>query len=474
MDLKELKILEQWAVFQIKSTSQRHYGFHWKGHAKTYKEIFDLNIKASEKLDMIQNRILYNIDAGLDSDIVDLTYDLWDKYYKNKDVSLSEMDNKFQESPYYQEDSIFVKNGRRYSVDYLHRLNYLLDIDEYCKINEIKSPVLLEIGAGVGHLPYLAKIKFPKCKHILIDLPEGLYAQFIHLRLNFPDQKFVLPTSCDEIIDTINNNEFDVIFIPTSLVDDLLERKINTTIDVAMNTHSFGEMKSNVVKKYMSLLENNFKVNHILLCNRFLNVRIPKLKHRFDEHGGSVHVGSDWEILHWEFDPEFFNFPYIETFHPHELYIIARKSSESKKINIDDIYKQYWCRNFYQGPTDCKCFSQSVRNRSINGTLGRLWNAVRIHPSPTNIDAIIKYIYTIEGRYQAQERQYYMDKFKKMTGKYYSFSAPEGLTGFGHFIENLEEIGKKSSLLTWSLKPLYKKFIMKKARTLSTYQHRKS
>ena len=96
----------------------------------------------------------------------------------------------------------------------------------------------LEIGPGTGYLAALVREAWAS-RTILIDLPEILPFSFLYLHTRFPDATFALPGE---------PGPADFIFMssPGGITDD--------SVDLAVNTASFGEMKKEVIQDYFLLL----------------------------------------------------------------------------------------------------------------------------------------------------------------------------------------------------------------------------
>lgn len=96
----------------------------------------------------------------------------------------------------------------------------------------------LEIGAGTGYLAALAH-QLWRARIIIIDLPEILPLGFLYLHKRFPDASFSLPNEegCAD---------FTFMTCGDGIADD--------SVDLAVNTASFGEMKKTAIERYFRLL----------------------------------------------------------------------------------------------------------------------------------------------------------------------------------------------------------------------------
>ena len=105
----------------------------------------------------------------------------------------------------------------------------------------------LEIGAGTGYLTALFHAKH-RCKVLIVDLPEIIPFSFLYLSKRFPKAIFQLPNEISKpagISDTA-----DFVFLRPDQIDLILDE----SVDLAVNTASFGEMLPGQVDTYFCLL----------------------------------------------------------------------------------------------------------------------------------------------------------------------------------------------------------------------------
>lgn len=388
-------------------------GVIWiKNVFKVLDKIIREGSTAEEKLQSVQNTDLFNSDSQEDI-IKEKTLQCWTSYFLRKGIDLRTLGPSFQESPYYQKKNTFKAFGKLFSLDFFTKLNIFFDIEKY----RIKPNTVLEIGGGFGSQARIIKLRYPSGRYILIDLPETLFFAYINLRLNFPNAKIIFTENKDEVKKYALSQDYDFLLVPCFFSDYISNPALK--IDLVINTRSFGEMHNKTSKYYIDLIENKLNVKYILLLNRFLNNFDP-VSHpqRLQENGCYAQLGPNWEIIHWEIDPEFTNFPFHEQGSPRELYFIAEKCSTPEEPDIEDIFLYYWYREFDTQPNYHSKYNHSICiDTSKNGVLSRLVNSVRVNPNSKNLDALVKYIYTLEGKFPFEERYYYMDLYKKITGK---------------------------------------------------------
>lgn len=412
MENHELKQLKQIVEHVNAQPEQKDFyskyplGVTWVRNVfKVLNEIIQEESSAEEKLQSVQDTDLFNSDSQ-DDIVKGKTLQCWTAYFLRKGIDLRSLDPSFQESPYYQEKNTFNAFGKLFSLDFFTKLNIVFDIEKY----RITPRTVLEIGGGFGAQARLLKLRYPFVHQILIDLPETLFFAYINLKLNFPSAKIIFTKNKDEVEKYVVSQDYDFLLVP-SFFSDYLSRT-PSKIDLAINTRSFGEMHNKGSKYYIDLIENKLNVTYILLLNRFLNT-VDSASHpqRLQENGCYAQLGPNWKVIHWETDPEFTNFPFFEQASPRELYFMAEKCSTPEGPDIEDIFLHSWYREFNTHPNYHSKYKYS------NDVLSRLVNSVRVNPHAKNLDALIKYMYTLEGKFPFEERYYYMDLYKKMIGK---------------------------------------------------------
>lgn len=131
----------------------------------------------------------------------------------------------------------------------------------------------LEIGAGTGYLAALVYGKW-QAPITVIDLPEILPFGFLYLHSRFPDVPFVLPHESGPAI-------FKFLLSGDSVPDN--------SIDLAVNTASFGEMRPEQIADYFRLLRRALKPKGLLFTvNRERKV-MDGVPIRFAEYPWSHH-----------------------------------------------------------------------------------------------------------------------------------------------------------------------------------------
>ncbi len=153
------------------------------------------------------------------------------------------------------------------SYFYMNILNF------YTNLNMIESPVILEIGGGNGNLSSVLKWHTKNSTIIDVDLPETISHSILYINDLFPDAKIIMP---NEIYKVKNINDYDFIFLTPSQVD-LIE---DSSIDIAINSHSFQEMTSEQINEYFNLIQRALKNNSFF----FTANRVEKIPSGMDSY----------------------------------------------------------------------------------------------------------------------------------------------------------------------------------------------
>ncbi len=388
------------------------------------KDIILDDSSASRKLAAIQSTYLYSVDQT-DEVAKDLTCKLWGQFFLSRGIHLDDLPECIQESRYYENNNIVHRAGRRYSLDFFSKLLFAFDISEILQETE-EEKIIFEIGGGFAQLSRLLKLMNPGSRYVLLDIPETLYFAALFLSLNFPEAKVVWCHSKDEVAKRLKDRDFDFLLIPSPFFEALFEASIK--FHAALNKSSFGEMKSQTAGNYIKGIQTKLDVDYIFFQNRFLNAYDPKVqRYRTAENNWYHSLDSSWEVLHWEVEPPATRFPYNEVLHHRELYLVAKKTNDPMKVDhVDDILASQWCKNFSLIPF-ARHSKILVDDFTKGGTLERLVNRVRLEENTDALDALIKYIYLLEGKFPFEERFYYSQLYKKLHGKNHFLSTSNAL-----------------------------------------------
>jgi putative sugar O-methyltransferase len=378
----------------------------------------------AEKIIALQKTYLYSIDQD-DQFSKDLTLDCWVDLFKRRGYDLAQAPKELQESRYYDSKKLVSYEGRQYSLDFFSKLNLALDLQKHAFAGQ-ERPTLLEVGGGYGQLARVQKMLQPNLRYVVFDLAETLYFSYIFLRLNFPNARIAWPTSPEEAQAELDRGDFDFCLIPCFFSENLTNTKL--PFSAAVNKSSFGEMNNQSTEFYINLIQNKLNVATFFSLNRYLNAVDPDIQsYRFKENQWYNYLNNRWEIVQWEVEPDFTRFPYNEILHHRELYLIAKKSASPLEPQpLTDIYQQVWLKNFTLVPfaRHSKVLVDDFKKGSV---VERLANAIRLSPDEQNVDAMIKFVYLLEGKFPFEERFYYTDLYKKITGRKHHLSKPNPL-----------------------------------------------
>jgi hypothetical protein len=154
-------------------------------------------------------------------------------------------------------DKIFVGSGSFSNEIYGSILANLID--------DIKRPVVADLGAGYGKLAYFTLRDIKDFCFVDFDLPEVLCLAAYYLMKVWPDKKVLL--FGEEEFSENSFKKYDMIFMPSFMIDKLKSK----TVDLFINKNSLGEMNSDAVINYMKYInlssEYFFHMNHEIYPN---------------------------------------------------------------------------------------------------------------------------------------------------------------------------------------------------------------
>ena len=368
------------------------------------------------KIATIQKTFMFSAYDS-EEDIKNRVVDWYLDYLRSRGIYLTELGPDLQESACSNSLNCVYRDGRLLSSDFLRTLVFCLEIQKFCNIPDGKFNIL-EIGAGYGALARTLKLSFPQSSYVIIDIPESLYFSAAFLRLNFPDSKSCFVSSLSCLSGPVN--DFDFVFVPTLLADQLL----GNDFELFCNTASFGEMKNSVIHYWMDFVQNRVAVKYFFGLNRFLNTVYPTdhSKHqafRLEENHSSVAFDDSWRILQWELEPAFTRCPYMETEVSRNLEVIAERvpkentnTDENRKRSrelLEGVAKQDWIV-WYEADNTMKLRDNILApDLTMQGTLFTLWESIRLDANPMNVSMMLKYLHTLTRGKPFEEMFYYDD-----------------------------------------------------------------
>jgi putative sugar O-methyltransferase len=165
-----------------------------------------------------------------------------------------------------KKDYAKVSLGREFSDHIVMAYYYLNFFNHYVGLHALKKSTILEIGGGNGNLSSVLKWHTKNATIIDVDLPETLSHAILYIGSLFPSAKILMP---NEIEITSDLSSYDFVFLtPTQL-----HFIADSSVDLAINTHSFQEMTHLQIDDYFKLIQRAGKADSIF----FTSNRVEKL-----------------------------------------------------------------------------------------------------------------------------------------------------------------------------------------------------
>lgn len=162
-------------------------------------------------------------------------------------------------------------------IAYQERMNLMNETGILSHLKRKEHPVILEIGCGYGALAYFLKQLLPEAVYILVDLPHSLIFSGCYLNVSLTNETPV-----------VRKNASDPLLAPSVnlVVNKLLHTLEDVKIDLAINTLSFAEMSSDIVRHYGLFVKKHLQADGILFEQNFDNA-----------HLGNAHFSDPLRIL---------------------------------------------------------------------------------------------------------------------------------------------------------------------------------
>lgn len=162
------------------------------------------------------------------------------------------------------------------SAGVLFKLLHFVLIDKHFNSAE----TYIEIGPGIGYLPFVIKSIKPNAKIVLVDLPEQLASAYYFLDQRFPNQVASFSVSKENLSDKfIAQSDFSFFLVPSEQFS-----KYKLSADVGIGTATFQEMNEETVIAYMKQLNECIKMGCFIYGgdglkshNTIEYVNLPKL-----------------------------------------------------------------------------------------------------------------------------------------------------------------------------------------------------
>ena len=153
------------------------------------------------------------------------------------------------------------------SAGVLFKLLHFGIIDKYFSSAE----TYLEIGTGIGYLPFVIKSIKPNAKIVLVDLPEQLASAYYFLDQRFPNQVAPFSVIKENLSDKfIAQSDFSFFLVSSQHFS-----KYKISADVGIGTATFQEMNKETVISYMDQLNECIKLGCFIYGGDGLKSKSP-------------------------------------------------------------------------------------------------------------------------------------------------------------------------------------------------------
>jgi putative sugar O-methyltransferase len=353
-----------------------------------------------------------NVEAPIKERAVDWLLD----ELRSRSVDIFLLPPEIQESVYSYPGNNVDRRGRSLTPDFVRTVNIALQIRSYFKPDQ-RGFDILELGGGLGHLARTMNLLGNTRSHVIVDLPETLVFSFCFLSLNFPQARMVLVED-EESARSIAGRGYDFAFVPALFAEAITA----PPYDLFVNTASLGEMPNKTIRYWMDFIQNRLDVRYLYTLNRYLNTIDPS-RHtwRWEENECAVHYDRRWDILQWELEPRFTRCPYVDTLIARYVEIAASRLNsieESECVECaTELLRMVQEEDWYNVNGDSAIMTRGdqilAHDLSMDGTLFKLWNILRLHPTADAVETLLRYLDTFFAREDRvfEEQRYYEDLF---------------------------------------------------------------
>ena len=288
---KYWKYLVYHHVKMISNNGIENYGtsvamnyFTWKHLNQKQLEKLMLNINLISPLYKIQDGMTFNesIEHNL---IVDLLHK-----YVNGQPQLRRILNSHKYVGFLDGNSPYLELEEKLITQDL--LNTIVEYDFYCSVFEdMDHPRVLEIGAGSGRSLDLILNLHPGATYVVVDIPPASYLAKLRIQRAHPGAVVQMCRSGAELEMLLETNNFNVVFIPPSLVSYLPD----AYFDIMLAVDCLHEMKMETRKKYADLAT---RVSKYLYVKIWENAYIPLDRERIDSSDlAGYGFSPGWQVL---------------------------------------------------------------------------------------------------------------------------------------------------------------------------------
>ena len=218
------------------------------------------------------------------------------------------------------DELIFDIAGRRLSTDFVRFYEYFTIINQ--KLTLPQKPLIVEIGAGYGGLARILRLHHPDCSLLLLDIAETLTGAELYLKNAFPHSIIRYFTQDDPRPPQPGE------IVLCRIEDSHLLKEL--TIDLAINTWSFGEMPNRYIDQWFRFLNERNTTQSIFLLNHFMMqvcLESNTARAQLQSANWLSKVDARWDVVKFEMHPGSHHAPYWR--HCHQGLCVVGKLFES-------------------------------------------------------------------------------------------------------------------------------------------------
>jgi hypothetical protein len=226
----------------------------------------------------------------------------------------------------------------------------------------------------------------PLLGYAIIDLPHSLVFSYSFLRLNFPQAKCaIVASNADQgLVEAWHNGEIDFLFVSADA-----KHLLTGPVDLALNTHSFGEMTQSAVDDYMQYFDTMLRPAHVYSVNRFRRPEKYRASGEATTARNSFPISAHYVPEIWSLQHDYVAL--AEQIHGPCLQTLMRRW-ELTEDTISERFRSH----------------RDAALQLIEGTElwhYNMWNALRLYRDPELADIYARYFET----HQTQDAPYYRD-----------------------------------------------------------------
>lgn len=383
----------------------------WQEQFAAMNSILEVAEDAKMAVRLIADTVLYQINTHQE-ERREATVDWHIENLRKQGVDVFALPDFAQDTDMWEPVLQTMRGGRRFCPDFFRVLSFALQIQRLYPEMPEKARIL-ELGAGLGHLPRLLKQFKPHIQYCIVDIPETLIFSFMNLSLCFPDKKILLVKEAAEVQKFLSE-DYDFLVIPATFADELA----GAGFDLFINTCSLGEMDNKTITYWVELVQKQLHVSHAFLVNRFLNVNRPEMtKSRQHENTSMLRFDTSWQIEHWQLEPSYLACPYHGFIHARYLEMFIRRcqppsAEEARKRShalLHDALLQEWIP---AGNVSSSWVNGAFSvDTSMGGIIFKLWEALRLNTNRDSLLAMLRFIDTRSRGYGMEfEEAFYWEQ----------------------------------------------------------------